>query len=246
MTLELIYDRRERQFVAENGLILLVEDEAAIREMLQFSLERAGFDIVLASEVTAAKKCIQNQLPDIILLDWMLPGISGIDYAKYLRKDDNTAQIPIIMLTARTEEEDMIQGLDAGADDYITKPFSTKELVARIKSVLRRTKPDNSGDTIIVHAMALDPVSQRVTIENKPINLGPLEYRLLHFFMTHPERVFSRSQLLDYVWGENVYIDERTVDVHIRRLRKVISVNGCDSFVQTVRGSGYRFSEQKN
>ena len=156
--------------MAANSLILLVEDEAAIREMLQFSLERAGFELMVASEVTAAKQSIQKQLPDIILLDWMLPGVSGIDFAKYLRKDENTSQIPIIILTARTEEEDMILGLEAGADDYITKPFSTKELVARIKSVLRRTKPDNSGDSITVHSLVLDPVSQRVTINNESVN----------------------------------------------------------------------------
>ncbi|MFV1983285.1 MAG: phosphate regulon transcriptional regulator PhoB [Thiohalomonadales bacterium] len=231
--------------MAGNSLILLVEDEAAIREMLQFSLERAGFELMVASEVTSAKQHIQKQLPDIILLDWMLPGVSGIDFAKHLRKDENTTRIPIIMLTARTEEDDMIQGLEVGADDYITKPFSTKELVARIKAILRRTKPDNSGDSIKVQSLVLDPVSQRVTIDNKSVNLGPLEFRLLHFFMTHPERVFSRSQLLDYVWGENVYIDERTVDVHIRRLRKVISTNDCDHLVQTVRGSGYRFSTKE-
>jgi len=230
--------------VADNSLILLIEDEAAIREMLQFSLERAGFELIAASEVTSAKQCIQKQLPDIILLDWMLPGVSGIEFAKYLRKDELTRQVPIIMLTARTEEEDMIVGLDAGADDYITKPFSTKELVARIKSVLRRSKPNNSGDFITARSLVLDPVSQRVSILNESVNLGPLEYRLLYFFMTHPDRVFSRSQLLDYVWGENVYIDERTVDVHIRRLRKVISIDGCDCLVQTVRGSGYRFSSK--
>ncbi|MFV2059716.1 MAG: phosphate regulon transcriptional regulator PhoB [Gammaproteobacteria bacterium] len=231
--------------MTDNSLVLLVEDEAAIREMLQFSLERAGFDLQVASEVTAAKQCIQKQAPDIILLDWMLPGISGIDYAKQLRREENTNKIPIIMLTARTEEEDMILGLDAGADDYITKPFSTKELVARIKSVLRRSKPDNSAESIAVKGLVLDPVSQRASIDKKSLNLGPLEYRLLHFFMTHADRVFSRSQLLDYVWGENVYIDERTVDVHIRRLRKVISLKGYDKLVQTVRGSGYRFSAKE-
>ncbi len=230
----------------DKSLVLLVEDEAAIREMLLFSLERAGFELIVASEVTAAKKCIQNQLPDIILLDWMLPGVSGIDFAKVLRKDENTSQVPIIMITARTEEHDMIQALEVGADDYITKPFSTKELIARIKSVLRRSKPDNSGETLKVQSLELDPVSQRVTIDNNSVSLGPLEYRLLHFFITHPERVFSRSQLLDYIWGENVYIDERTVDVHIRRLRKVISTSGCDRLVQTVRGSGYRFSSKES
>jgi len=223
--------------------ILLVEDEIAIREMLQFSLERAGFELIIASEVTAAKKCIIEQLPDIILLDWMLPGISGIDYAKSLRKDENTSKVPIIMITARTEEQDMILALESGADDYITKPFSTKELVARLKSVLRRTKPDNSGELIKVQSLELDPVSQRVTIDNNSVNLGPLEYRLLHFFITHPERVFSRSQLLDYIWGENVYIDERTVDVHIRRLRKVISIKNSSSvFVFFIFKSGI-FSE---
>ncbi len=232
--------------MVDNSLVLLVEDEAAIREMLQFSLERAGFELVLSNEVNAAKKCIQQQIPDIILLDWMLPGTSGIEFAKQLRKTENTSQIPIIMITARTEEDDMILALDAGADDYITKPFSTKELVARIKSVLRRSKPDNSGEMIKIQNLVLDPISQRVTIDNNSVNLGPLEYRLLHFFMTHSERVFSRSQLLDFIWGENVYIDERTVDVHIRRLRKVISVSACDRFVQTVRGSGYRFSIKEN
>ena len=233
--------------MTSKSLILLVEDEAAIREMLQFSLERAGFELMMASEVTSAKQCVQKQLPDLFLLDWMLPGISGVDYAKRLRKDENTRNIPIILLTARTEEEDMIHGLEVGADDYITKPFSTKELVARINSVLRRTKTDtNSGELVKVQELVLDPVSQRVTIENNVVNLGPLEYRLLHFFMTHPERVFSRSQLLDYVWGENVFIDERTVDVHIRRLRKVISKGGYDRLVQTVRGSGYRFSAKES
>jgi two-component system phosphate regulon response regulator PhoB len=232
--------------VVDNSLVLLVEDEAAIREMLQFSLENAGFELMVASEVTAAKQQVKKQIPDIILLDWMLPGVSGIEYAKQLRKDKNTSNTPIIMLTARTEEDDLVMGLEAGADDYITKPFSTKELVARIKSILRRTKSDNSGDIITVKSLQLDPVSQRVSIDNNSINLGPLEYRLLNFFMTHPERVFSRSQLLDYVWGENVYIDERTVDVHIRRLRKVLSINSCDSLIQTVRGSGYRFSAKEN
>ncbi|VAW97345.1 Phosphate regulon transcriptional regulatory protein PhoB (SphR) [hydrothermal vent metagenome] len=230
----------------DNSLILLVEDEAAIREMLQFSLGRAGFEMIMANEVNTAKKCMQQQIPDIILLDWMLPGISGIEFAKQLRKNEKTSQIPIIMITARTEEDDMVLALEAGADDYITKPFSTKELVARIKSVLRRSKPDSGGEIIKVENLVLDPVSQRVTIDNKSVNLGPLEYRLLHFFMTHTERVFSRSQLLDFIWGENVYIDERTVDVHIRRLRKVISVSACDRFVQTVRGSGYRFSTKEN
>jgi two-component system phosphate regulon response regulator PhoB len=228
----------------DNPTILVVEDEAAIREMLNFSLGRAGFDVHEAADARQAQDMINQQVPDLILLDWMLPGTSGVDLAHKLRLNTRTRELPIILLTARGEEENKIKGLEAGADDYITKPFSTQELIARIRAVLRRTVSPSSEDIIKMGELSLDTVSHRVMVQDTPVELGPTEFRLLHFFMSHAERVFSRSQLLDQVWGNNVYIEERTVDVHIRRLRRALEAFACDKYIQTVRGAGYRFSEQ--
>jgi two-component system phosphate regulon response regulator PhoB len=222
--------------------LLLVEDEAPIREMLKFVLEQSGFETTEAEDYNIAFDKLVEPYPDLILLDWMLPGGSGIQLAKKLRDQEFTRDIPIIMLTARGEEEDKVRGLDAGADDYITKPFSPKELVARIKAVIRRTMPTASDEVIEYSSLRLDPSSHRVTANQEPLEMGPTEFKLLHFFMTHSERVYSREQLLDNVWGTNVYVEDRTVDVHIRRLRKAISKHGHDNMIQTVRGSGYRFS----
>ncbi|MDD2815413.1 MAG: phosphate regulon transcriptional regulator PhoB [Thiotrichaceae bacterium] len=222
--------------------ILLVEDEAAIREMLKLSLSKSGFIIEEAESVRQAQTLIFNRLPELILLDWMLPQTSGIEFARQLRKEPQTQQIPIIMLTARGEEGDKIRGLEVGADDYITKPFSPRELLARIKAVLRRTSTTAENEQIIVNELILDPAEHRVTVLDEEVQIGPTEFRLLHFFMTHPERVYSRNQVLDQVWGGNVYIEERTVDVHIRRLRKALALHGYDHLIQTVRGVGYRFS----
>lgn len=224
--------------------ILVVEDEAAIREMLGMALSRAGFEWAEASDVNQAQRAIADRLPDLILLDWMLPGTSGVDYARRLKKEDLTKEIPIIMLTARGEESDKIRGLEMGADDYVTKPFSPKELMARIKAVLRRAGSQGEDQTIEMQGLCLDPAGHRVTAQGEVLEMGPTEYRLLHFFMTHPDRVYTRGQLLDRVWGGNVYVEERTVDVHIRRLRKALSPHGHDRYVQTVRGAGYRFSAQ--
>lgn len=223
--------------------ILLVEDDAAIREMLQVPLQKAGYEVREAGDVRSAKTLLLEDPPDLILLDWMLPDISGIDWARTLKTSPVTKDIPLIMLTARGEEEDRVRGLDVGADDYVTKPFSPRELVARMKAVLRRTSPTTSEEPIEIEGLRLDPVSHRITGNGAAISMGPTEYNLLHFFMTHQDRVFSREQLLDKVWGTNVYVEERTVDVHIRRLRKALADTGHDHLVQTVRGSGYRFSQ---
>ena len=228
----------------DNPSILVVEDEAAIREMLNFSLGRAGFDVQEAADARQAQDMINQRVPDLILLDWMLPGTSGVDLAQKLRLNTRTRELPIILLTARGEEENKIKGLEAGADDYIPKPFSTQELIARIRAVLRRTVSPSNEDIIKMGELSLDTVSHRVMVQESPVDLGPTEFRLLHFFMSHAERVFSRSQLLDQVWGNNVYIEERTVDVHIRRLRRALETFACDKYIQTVRGAGYRFSEQ--
>ncbi|HKJ09719.1 MAG TPA: phosphate regulon transcriptional regulator PhoB [Gammaproteobacteria bacterium] len=225
--------------------ILIVEDEPAIREMVGFALERAGFGWQEAEDAAGAQARIADRAPDLILLDWMLPGTSGIDLARRLKRDELTDQIPIIMLTARGEEEDKVRGLEVGADDYITKPFSPRELVARIRAVLRRAAPEPNDATIEVDGLTLDPAGHRVSANGVGLEVGPTEYRLLNFFMTHPERVYSRSQLLDRVWGRNVYVEERTVDVHIRRLRKALSQTGHDRLIQTVRGAGYRFSARE-
>ncbi|MCF2950029.1 phosphate regulon transcriptional regulator PhoB [Paraglaciecola aquimarina] len=222
--------------------ILLVEDEAPIRDMLRFVLEQSGFEAIEAEDYQVALDKIIEPYPDLILLDWMMPGGSGIQLAKKLKQHEYARDIPIIMLTAKGEEEDKIRGLESGADDYVTKPFSPKELIARVKAVIRRVTPTSSEDAIEFKGLRLDPVSHRVTSNDEPIDMGPTEFKLLHFFMTHAERVYSREQLLDNVWGTNVYVEDRTVDVHIRRLRKALSVYSHENMIQTVRGAGYRYS----
>jgi len=221
--------------------ILIVDDEAPIREMIAVALEMAGYDCLEAENTQQAHASIIDSRPDLILLDWMLPGTTGIELARRLKRDELTASIPIIMLTAKGEEDNKIQGLEVGADDYITKPFSPRELVARLKAVLRRAGSVDSETPIEIDGLMLDPVGHRVTIDQQPAEMGPTEYRLLQFFMTHQERAYTRGQLLDQVWGGNVYVEERTVDVHIRRLRKALGAN-YEHLVQTVRGTGYRFS----
>ncbi|MFT5425700.1 MAG: two-component system phosphate regulon response regulator PhoB [Gammaproteobacteria bacterium] len=222
--------------------ILIVDDEEAIREMLGYTLMKAGYTCIEAGDVEEARDIIKTELPNLVLLDWMLPGMSGIDYARRLRSVPETKELPIIMLTARGSEDDKVRGLETGADDYITKPFSTKELLARVKTVLRRSSTPNDTVVITVEGLVLDPETYRVTANDEKIELSPTEFRLLHFFITHPERVYSRAQLLDQVWGENVYVEERTVDVHIRRLRKILEPFQYDRYIQTVRSVGYRFS----
>jgi two-component system phosphate regulon response regulator PhoB len=222
--------------------ILVVEDEPAIQELIAASLQHAGHSVLRAFDAEEAIRLVRETLPDIILLDWMLPGMSGIQLARRLRSEERTRDLPIIMLTARSEEHDKIAGLEAGADDYLTKPFSPRELLARIKAVLRRRAPQMTEDIIEIEGLRLDPVTHRIFGDNNPLDLGPTEFRLLHFFMTHTERVHSRTQLLDQVWGDHVFVEERTVDVHIRRLRAALEQTGHDRLIQTVRGSGYRFS----
>ena len=222
--------------------ILIVEDDPAIRELLIINLEASAHRVMEAGSAEEAEQLIVHTLPDLILLDWMLPGRSGPQFAQRIRITERTKDVPIIMLTARTDEQDRITGLEIGADDYMVKPFSPRELIARIKAVLRRRKPQLTEDKVDVKGLVLDPVTHRVTAGGIAVNIGPTEFRLLHFFMTHPERVHSRSQLLDKVWGDHVFVEERTVDVHIRRLRSVLELTGHDSLIQTVRGSGYRFS----
>ncbi|MCW8945751.1 MAG: phosphate regulon transcriptional regulator PhoB [Sedimenticola sp.] len=224
--------------------ILVVEDESAVREMIHFVLEQSGYDVIDAESVEEAKSAVADVPPDLILMDWMLPGASGVEYTRELKQDPITRDIPVIMLTARGEEDDKVRGLECGAEDYVTKPFSPKELVARIKVILRRVAPHATEEPVQAGDMRLDPVSYRVTMSDQPIELGPTEFKLLHFFMTHREKVYSRSRLLDKVWGTNVYIEERTVDVHIRRLRQALEPFEMDGLIQTVRGAGYRFSEQ--
>jgi len=220
--------------------ILVVEDEVAIRDMLCFVLEQHGYECSEADNYQAALNQLKEPYPDLILLDWMFPGGSGIKLLQYLKQDDILRQIPVVMLTARGEEEDKVRGLENGADDYVTKPFSPKELMARLKSVLRRVNPTSLDDTLEVGKLKLDPVSHRATLDGVALAMGPTEFKLLHFFMTHSERVYSREQLLNNIWGTNVYVEDRTVDVHIRRLRKALLDH--DYLVQTVRGAGYRFS----
>ncbi len=223
--------------------ILIVDDEAPIREMIAAALEMAGYHSLEAADSQTAHTMIVDMKPDLVLLDWMLPGVSGVELCRRLKRDELTAEIPVIMLTAKGEEDHKIQGLEAGADDYITKPFSPRELVARLKAVLRRATPLGIEEPIEVNGLRLDPASHRVSADGKEIEIGPTEYRLLQFFMSHQERAYTRAQLLDQVWGGNVYVDERTVDVHIRRLRKALG-DQLMAMIQTVRGTGYRFSEK--
>ncbi|WP_299257618.1 phosphate regulon transcriptional regulator PhoB [uncultured Kushneria sp.] len=223
--------------------VLIVDDEAPIREMIAMALEMADFRILEAEDAITAHELVVDERPDLILLDWMLPGVSGIDLARRLKREPTTRDIPIVLLTARSEEDNKVQGLESGADDYITKPFSPRELIARLKAVLRRTTPAGVEETVEVNGLLLDPVSHRVSVDGRALEIGPTEYRLLQFFMTHQERAYTRTQLLDQVWGGNVYVEERTVDVHIRRLRKVLG-DAHQHLVQTVRGTGYRFSSR--
>lgn len=224
--------------------ILIVDDEAAIREMISIALDLAGYNCIEAEDALQAHHLVVDERPALILLDWMLPGMSGIELARRLKRDESTREIPIIMLTARGEEDHKVQGLDAGADDYLTKPFSTRELASRIKAVLRRSNVLHQESAIEAEGLKLDPVSHRVSADDKLVEMGPTEYRLLAFFMSHPERAYTRTQMLDQVWGGNVYVEDRTIDVHIRRLRKALEPFGYDRFIQTVRGTGYRFSVQ--
>jgi len=222
--------------------ILVVEDERPIREMIAFGLRRAGFEVREAADARSGRAEVANKLPDLLLVDWMLPDTSGLEFTRALKRDRETREVPIIMLTARAEEGDKVAGLEGGADDYITKPFSPRELLARINAVLRRTTPVEGTERIDIEGLVLDQSSQRVSSGERTVALGPTEYRMLAFFMSHPERVYTREQLLDRVWGGNVYVEERTIDVHIRRLRKALEEFGYDRLIQTVRGSGYRFS----
>jgi len=222
--------------------ILVVEDERPIREMIAFGLRRAGFEVREAADARSGRAEVANKLPDLLLVDWMLPDTSGLEFTRALKRDKETRELPVIMLTARAEEGDKVAGLEGGADDYITKPFSPRELLARINAVLRRVLPAEGSERIDIEGLVLDQSSQRVSSGERTVALGPTEYRMLAFFMTHPERVYTREQLLDRVWGGNVYVEERTIDVHIRRLRKALEEFGYDRLIQTVRGSGYRFS----
>ncbi|WP_158775140.1 phosphate regulon transcriptional regulator PhoB [Cobetia sp. L2A1] len=223
--------------------VLIVDDESSIREMIAVALEMADYRVLEADNAQDAHAIVVDDKPDLLLLDWMMPGTSGLELARRLKRDETTAEIPIILLTAKGEEDNKIQGLEAGADDYITKPFSPRELVARLKAVLRRTTPKGVEEAVEVEGLMLDPASHRVTAHGSSLEVGPTEYRLLQFFMTHQERAYTRSQLLDQVWGGNVYVEERTVDVHIRRLRKALG-ESHQHLIQTVRGTGYRFSAQ--
>jgi two-component system phosphate regulon response regulator PhoB len=224
--------------------ILVVEDEAAVREMICFVLKQSGYDTLEAGDAAEARKHLSSSTPSLILMDWMLPGTSGVELTRELKQDPLTRDIPVIMLTARGEEDDKVRGLECGAEDYVTKPFSPRELAARVKVILRRVAPHATEEMVSTGDLQLDPSSYRVNVGTQEVELGPTEFRLLHFFMTHQDKVYSRSRLLDKVWGTNVFIEERTVDVHIRRLRKALEPHGVDGLVQTVRGAGYRFSER--
>jgi len=230
------------------GSILVVEDESAIAELVAINLRHAGFAVTMAADAEGAQAAVDRELPDLVLLDWMLPGQSGVQLARRWRADARTRDLPVIMLTARADEADKIAGLDAGADDYLTKPFSPKELLARIRAVLRRKAPEALDAAVDVAGLKLDPSTRRVTrlVDGRLVDLkiGPTEFRLLHFFMTHTERVHSRAQLLDRVWGDHVFIEERTVDVHVKRLREALAPVACSSLIETVRGAGYRLTAQ--
>jgi two-component system phosphate regulon response regulator PhoB len=224
--------------------VLVVEDEAAIAELISLNLRHAGFEVTIAGAADQAQIEVDRVLPDLVILDWMLPGASGLQLAKRWRAEARTRELPIIMLTARAEEGDKVHGLDAGADDYLTKPFSTQELMARIRAVLRRRAPEALDGAVELGPLRIDPGTRRVSRGDVDIKVGPTEFRLLHFFMTHPERVHSRAQLLDRVWGDHVFIEERTVDVHVKRLREALAPSGCSTMIETVRGAGYRLTQQ--
>ena len=224
--------------------ILVIEDEPAIQELIVVNLENAGHHVIRAADAESALGIVRDALPDLLILDWTLPGLPGVDFARQLRLEPRTRLVPIIMLTARAGEQDKIAGLEAGADDYLTKPFSPRELLARIKALLRRRAPQMTDDPIEVSGLRLEPATRRVFGHHSPLELGPTEFRLLHFFMTHPERVHSRAQVLDRVWGDHVFVEERTVDVHIRRLRKSLERTGHHALIETVRGAGYRFIDK--
>ena len=225
------------------GLVLVVEDEEAIAELIAINLRHAGFDVDVAVNAEQALAAVDRVLPDLVLVDWMLPGQSGLALAKRWRTQARTRELPMIMLTARADEADKIAGLDAGADDYLTKPFSTNELLARIRAVLRRKAPEALDSVVTAGGLRLDPATRRVSRNEREVKLGPTEFRLLHFLMTHPERVHSRAQLLDRVWGDHVFIEERTVDVHVKRLREALGPVQCAGIIETVRGAGYRLSQ---
>ena len=227
-----------RRFAAA---ILVVEDEPQVQELVAVNLEHAGHRVLRAASAEEAENTIREELPDVLILDWMLPGDSGVALTRRLRAEERTRELPILMLTARAMEHDKVSGLEAGADDYMTKPFSPKELAARFKAVLRRRAPQLADDVVEIAGLRLDPAARRVTAQGRVVDLAPTEFRLLHFLMTHPERIYSRAQMLDHVWGDHVFIEERTVDVHIRRLRKALEPGGHDRLVDTVRGSGYGF-----
>jgi len=222
------------------GSILVVDDEAAIRDLLAANLQRAGYKVMCAGDVPQAEALVRDSRPDLVLLDWVLPGTPGLTFARRLRNDQRTKDISIVLLTARAEEQDKVAALESGADDYVTKPFSARELLARIKAVMRRRAPQLADDVVEIDGLLLDPAAHRVTVGGAPLELWATEFRLLHFFMTHPERVYSRGQLLDEVWGDHVFVEERTVDVHIRRLRQALQPSGLDRLIETVRGTGYR------
>jgi two-component system phosphate regulon response regulator PhoB len=224
--------------------VLVVEDEAAIAELIALNLRHAGFEVVVAPDGEAAQNEVDRVLPDLVLLDWMLPGTSGLNLAKRWRGQQRTKDLPVIMLTARAEETDKVAGLDAGADDYLTKPFSTQELMARVRAVLRRKAPQALDSAVEIAGLRLDPATRRVSCDEQDVKIGPTEFKLLHFFMTHPERVHSRAQLLDRVWGDHVFIEERTVDVHVKRLREALSAVQRSQMIETVRGAGYRLTQQ--
>ncbi len=227
-----------------NVTVLVVEDEESISMLIAFNLEQAGFTVLQAKSIEEAKPIIDEELPDVVLLDWMLPGASGIQFTKILRQNERTKDLPIILLTARSDEMDKEQGLNIGADDYLTKPFSPRELIARINALLRRRAPQKTSEIIDINGLILNPHERQVTGNGQAINFGPTEFKLLHFFMTHPDRIYSRRQLLDLVWGDHIFVEERTVDVHIRRLRRALEPSGFNDFIHTIRGAGYRFSAQ--
>ncbi|UUX97727.1 phosphate regulon transcriptional regulator PhoB [Aquabacterium sp. J223] len=224
--------------------VLVVEDESAIAELVSINLRHAGYEVTIAPSAEQAQREVDRMLPDLVILDWMLPGQSGLSLARRWRGEARTRELPIIMLTARSEEADKVSGLDAGADDYLAKPFSTQELLARMRAVLRRKAPEALDEAVQVAGLRLDPSTRRVSCEGREVKIGPTEFRLLHFFMTHPERVHSRAQLLDRVWGDHVFIEERTVDVHVKRLREALTPVQCASMIETVRGAGYRLTQQ--